>query len=133
MIQAPAKLALVDDSLMAARAQYRRFLQRSVATSQVWGLKDDQGFVQFGCQDEICLPVWSDKDEARACADDEWEGCEPVSIPMKLWAGQWLSNMARKNAQLVISPNDHDECVMIEPLDIQQDTLAALQAANISL
>lgn len=133
MIQAPAKLALVDDSLMAARAQYSRFLQRSVAECQVWGLRDQQGFVQFACQDSVCLPVWSDKEEARLCADDEWEGCEPVSIPMKLWAGQWLSNMARKNARLVIAPSDEDECVMMEALDIQQDTLAALQAANICL
>jgi len=131
MIQAPAKLTLVDDSLLAARALYQRFLERSVAASEVWGLKDDQGYVQFACQGTVCLPVWTDKREAGACADEEWEGCEPVAIPMKLWVGQWLSNMARKNAQLVISPNEHDDCVMIDPQDIQQDTLATLQAANI--
>jgi len=133
MTQAPVELALVDDAFLAARAQYFQFLERSVETNQVWGLRDQQGFVQFGCQDDICLPVWADQDEANACAQDEWEGCEAVSIPMKVWAGQWLSNMVRKKARLVISPNDVDECVVIEPLDIQQDTLAALRAANIAV
>lgn len=130
MTHTSVQLSLVDPAMTAARKRYSQFLQDSVAAQKVWGLKDNQGFVQYGSEGQVCLPVWADEEEAYACASDEWDGCEPAEIPMKLWVGGWLTNMAKKNAMLVISPDDEEGCVVIGPMDIQQDTLSSMSAAN---
>ena len=106
------------------------FIQQSVEHKQVWGLRDEDGFVQLGTAEQVCLPVWPHEELALQCAMDEWEGCEAVAIPVQLWASQWLSNMNKKGAWLTICPSEYDDCLVCEPLDVQRDTLSAMPVAT---
>lgn len=116
---------------MAAEEKYNYFVRETVEHQKVWALKDEDGYVQLGDSGQVCLPVWPHSELASQWACDEWEGCEPVAIPMKLWVSQWLSNMARRSALLAVSPCEYEESIITEPLDIQRDTLSALSPANL--
>jgi hypothetical protein len=115
---------------MGEEALYRYFIEQSVEHKQVWGLRDEDGFVQLGTEDQVCLPVWPHAELAMQCAMDEWEGCEAVAIPVQVWASHWLTNMGKKGAWLTICPNEYDNCLVCEPLDVQRDTLCAMPVAN---
>lgn len=117
-------------SNMSEEALYRYFIEQTVERQQVWGLRDEDGFVQLGTNGQVCLPVWPHEELALQCAMDEWEGCEPVAIPVQLWASHWLANMNKKGAWLTICPNEYDMCLVCEPLDVQRDTLCAMPVAN---
>lgn len=115
---------------MSEEALYRYFIEQTVENKQVWGLRDEQGFVQLGTHDQVCLPVWPHEVLAQQCALDEWEGCEAVSIPVNVWASQWLVNMSKKGAWLTICPNEYDMCLVCEPLEVQRDTLVSMPVVN---
>jgi hypothetical protein len=115
---------------MSEEALYRYFIQQSVEHKQVWGLRDEEGFVQLGADDQVCLPVWPHAELAQQCAMGEWEGCEAVAIPVQLWASHWLTNMGKKGAWLTICPSDYDTCLVCEPFEVQRDTLCAMPVAN---
>lgn len=117
-------------SSMSEETLYNYFIEQTVKRQLVWGLRDEDGFVQLGTSEQVCLPVWPHEELAQQCAMDEWEGCEAVSISVQLWTSKWLTNMNKKGALLTICPNEYDTCLVCDPLEVQRDTLCAMPVAN---
>src|SRR5207247_10751817 len=89
-----------------------RFVQRVVASREVWGLKSAEGWActastAGGSEDRSVMPFWSDRAYAKQCAKEDWSDYEPTPIPLDLFLQRWLPGMESDDCILGRNWNAH--------------------------
>ena len=114
------------DLTVAAKERHDRFVQRVIASGQVWGLKSADGWVCSasageGDEHRSVMPFWSDRAYAKQCAKEQWSHYEPTTIPLALFLERWLPGMEADEC-LVGTNWNADLCgYEIEPQDLKQE------------
>jgi hypothetical protein len=115
----------------AAKERHDRFVQRIVASREVWGLKNDDGWActassADGNEDREVMPFWSDRAYAKQCAKDDWLDYEPTPIPLVLFVSEWLPGMATEGSLVGTNWNAQLCGYEIEPLDLSREIKEAV-------
>ncbi|MCV2403349.1 DUF2750 domain-containing protein [Marinomonas sp. C2222] len=85
------------------------FVEQAKATNLVWSLSNEEGFVMVETDDGDCVMVWPDAEFASQWAIEDWEDCEPVSISLDTFKGEWLPSLKLDNITIAVFPNIEDE------------------------
>jgi hypothetical protein len=85
------------------------FVEQVKATELVWSLSNEEGFVMVETDDGDCVMVWPDAEFASQWAIDDWDDCEPVSISLDTFKGEWLPSLTLDNISVAVFPNIEDE------------------------
>jgi hypothetical protein len=120
------------DLAIACQERHHRFVRRVVASGQVWGLKNADGWCYApsnGGDDEErdeaeerdVLPFWSDRAYAKQCAKDEWSDYEPTSIPLEQFLKAWLPGMAGDGVLVGTNWSAHLIGLEVDPLELKQE------------
>ncbi len=121
-------LAHIDmlDLAIASKERHERFVERVVASREVWGLKSADGWActastADGTEDRSVMPFWSDRAYAKQCAKADWSHYEPTPIPLALFLERWLPGMAG-DGSLVGTNWSAQLCGHeIKPLELKQE------------
>jgi hypothetical protein len=117
-------------------ANHRRFIERVIASGEVWGLESSNGWAvcdsvadDEGAEAEPvqgAVPLWSDRAHAQRAAQGEWEHFVPSAIPLDEFIDHWLKGMHEDDV-LVGTDWDAPGCgVEIEALELAQELVSAL-------
>lgn len=114
------------DLAIASKERHDRFVQRVVASREVWALKSADGWActassADGTEDRSVMPFWSDRAYAKQCAKDDWSDYEPTPIPLELFVGQWLPGMAADSCLVGTNWNAQLCGHEIEPSELRQE------------
>jgi len=107
-------LASADDERMAY------FVKQVIASEQVWSLSNEEGFVMVETDEGDCVMVWPDADFAAQWAVDDWDDCEPVSVPLAEFKANWLPSLAADKIDIAVFPNIEDEGKLIKANELAE-------------
>lgn len=106
---------------LPAPERYAYFVKRCGDWEEVWGLRDDRGWVTAEHAGQSFMPVWPHADYARACALDSWEGAEPGLIDLDEWLNSWLPDLEARGQLVGVFPVPNGSGVPVEPGRIRGD------------
>lgn len=101
-------LASSDDERMAF------FVTQVKQSEMVWSLSNEEGFVMVETDEGDCVMVWPDAEFAAQWAVDDWDDCEPVSVPFTEFKSNWLPSLEADNIDVAVFPNIEDEGKLIK-------------------
>jgi hypothetical protein len=101
-------LASSDDERMAF------FVKQVKQSEMVWSLSNEEGFVMVETDEGDCVMVWPDAEFAAQWAVDDWDDCEPVSVPFTEFKSNWLPSLEADNIDVAVFPNIEDEGKLIK-------------------
>lgn len=81
----------------SSQDRYRQFLQRVTQTKSVWSLDNGKGIANVDSNQDhrrIVMLFWSDGDQAKRCAAQEWADYEAKEIPLKVFIERWIPGMS---------------------------------------
>ncbi|WP_438466402.1 DUF2750 domain-containing protein [Marinomonas sp. PE14-40] len=107
-------LASADDERMAY------FVKQVKTFEQVWSLSNEEGFVMVETDEGDCVMVWPDADFAAQWAVDDWDDCEPVSVPLTEFKTNWLPSLEADNIDIAVFPNIEDEGKLIKANELAE-------------
>lgn len=94
------------------------FLKQIKATSTVWSLKNDEGFVMVETEEGECVMLWPDEEFAAQWAIEEWSDCEATAISFEEFVTTWLPSLQMDSIDLAIFPNIEDEGKMLTAAEL---------------
>jgi hypothetical protein len=105
-----------------AEDQYSYFVERCVASGQVWALIDgEDNWAAFGSPDEgILLCVWPHPRFAEVCAYGDWEKREAVPVDVNVFIDDVLPDLVREGTLVAVFPTV-DTAVPMEPERVLRD------------
>jgi hypothetical protein len=114
--------------------RYSYFVQVLVDEEQVWGLRNDEGWV-LGSDPERgdILPLWPHSDFASACARGSWQDAVPAEIPLDDLLEELLPLLAEDHITVAAFPIPEGDSVLVPPDALGKDLLAEIElgeAAN---
>lgn len=101
-------LASSDDERLAF------FVKQVKQSEMVWSLSNEEGFVMVETDEGDCVMVWPDAEFAAQWAVDDWDDCEPVSVPFTEFKSNWLPSLEADNIDVAVFPNIEDEGKLIK-------------------
>ncbi|MCO5168456.1 MAG: DUF2750 domain-containing protein [Planctomycetes bacterium] len=108
-----------------ARDQHRRFVQRVLATEQVWGLRvNGSGWLECEANadpDRMVMPFWSDRAYVARYAPvmaDRFSCAEPEAIALTVFLERFLPGLARDRRLVGTNWNRHGCGLEVEPCDL---------------
>lgn len=110
----------------ASKERHDRFVQRLVASREVWGLKSADGWActtstADGSENRSVMPFWSDRAYAKQCAKEDWSDYEPTPIPLDLFLQRWLPGMEADDCIVGTNWNAHLCGYEIEPPELKRE------------
>lgn len=104
--------ASVESLTAAERVKYA--INRIADWEELWSLRGPGGWVLYSdIEGRECIPVWPHQEFAASCADGDWLGTEPVSIPLDEWMEDWLPGISQDNRFVAIFPITTDNAAVI--------------------
>ena len=107
--------------------RYAYFVKRAADWEEVWGLRDDRGWVTAERDAHTLIPVWPHADYARASALGNWEGADPALIDLDEWVESWLPELEAKGHLVAVFPIPEGNGVAVEPGRVGADLEAEAQ------
>jgi hypothetical protein len=96
--------------------RYEYFIKKVVDFEEVWGLKQDSGWVTTADDNgKVYIPFWPKKDFAELCIKDEWNECYAELISLDKFINSWLPGMNKDKVMASIFPTFIKNSVIIEP------------------
>jgi hypothetical protein len=92
-----------DIFCLTSDRKYKYFFNRVAETEQIFGLKDNKGWVIT--KDEkgnITMPVWPSYEFARYCQENQWKETQIESIDLYEFLEYWLQGMKRDNCRVLV-------------------------------
>jgi hypothetical protein len=112
---------------LPAPERYAYFVKRSADREEVWGLRDDRGWVTAEDDEgRVFMPVWPHPEYARACARDEWGNASPASIELHDWVEGWLPDLEHRRHLVSVFPVPAGKGVAVEPGRLRRDLEAEI-------
>jgi hypothetical protein len=106
---------------LPAAERYAYFVKRCADWEQIWGLRDERGWVTAEHDGQVLMPAWPHADYAQACALDDWNGAEPTAIDLKEWLESWLPDLEAKDQMVAVFPVPEGAGVAVEPARVRRD------------
>lgn len=106
---------------LPAPERYAYFVKRCGDWEQVWGLRDQRGWVTAEHDGQALMPVWPHADYARACALDNWSDAEPEVIGLEDWLESWLPDLETRGQMIAVFPVPEGAGVAAEPRRVRGD------------
>lgn len=108
-------------STLAGPMRYKHFVSRVVDWENVWGLRNESGWVSAGDDaGNPGFPVWPHPDYALACATGDWEGNLPGPIDVHDFVENWLPEMVADGVFIAVFPTLEMRGVLITAAEIQR-------------
>ena len=101
-----------------SEANHRRFVERTVESGVVWGLKSPDGWAVAPSneqEDRDAMPFWSDRAYAARAAKEEWSDYVPTEIPISEFIDNWLRGMSANGVLVGTNWDAHLTGTEIEP------------------
>lgn len=107
---------------LSAEKRYRYFVGRVADCGELWGLRDDGGWVMSGDGTGVqYFPVWPHPKFAETCARDEWNGNQPSRIELAAWMDRWLPGMAHDGKRVQVFPVVGCKGWLADPVGLKED------------
>lgn len=112
---------------LPAPERYEYFVKRCADWEEVWGLRDDRGWMTAEDHEgRQFMPVWPHPEYARLCALDAWTGAEPAAIEAEEWIEEWLPELEADTRLVSVFPVPAGVGVSVEPPRVRRDLEAEL-------
>ncbi|MCF1429272.1 MAG: DUF2750 domain-containing protein [Shewanella sp.] len=116
--------SLAELSVMTPEARYDFMVAEIKSSEAIWTLQDTDGCVMLTTEDEDCIPMWPSEEAARAWAVDDWQDCEPLSIPVRDFLERWVPGMEDDQLLVAAFPIEGDLGVVIPPNELESKLTA---------
>lgn len=110
-----------------AEQRYHHFLTQAATHGEIWVLKDDDGCISLESDGETFIPVWPHPDYAKLWAGNNFPGCEPFAVTLKVWNDRWVPGMSDDGVSVAVFPLSDADGVVEAPETVADD-LAHKQA-----
>jgi len=116
----------MNDSNADMREDYNSFVNESLDSGIIWGLRSQEGWAVCASNDypdkEVIL-FWSKKNKALEHAIDDWSDYLPVKIGLDDFIDSWLHGMDEDGVFAGVNWNIDLSGVEIEPIVLIDDFL----------
>lgn len=91
--------------------RYEYFIKRIVDTEHLYGLYND-GWAMASDGDEKIFPVWSAKDYAEMCANDEWNGFQAKEFSLEDFLEELIPSLKQDGMRVGVFYTPHNKGVV---------------------
>lgn len=115
---------------LSARERYGYFIQLAVDTEEVWGLKNEEGWMLAGDgseEDRDAFPVWPHPDFATACAFGDWQGAVAEPIGLDELVEDLLPILEEDGLSVAVFPTPDGDSAVVAPVVFRGDLEAELE------
>jgi len=112
--------SLAQITALTPEGRYDYLVEQVKEHKEIWTLQDNDGCVMLTTEDEDCIPMWPSEEAAALWAVDEWQDCQPLSIPLNEWEERWVSGMEDDELLVAVFPVQDDLGVVVQPWELQQ-------------
>lgn len=84
------------------RKKYGYFIKKIADSEEVWSLKNSDGWVSLGLEDQLFFPVWAKKEYADLCIAGEWEDCHSEAIDIYEFIDVWIANLKEEGTRITV-------------------------------
>jgi hypothetical protein len=112
---------------LSARERYSYFIQLAVDSAEIWGLKNDEGWVLAGDDERDALPLWPHADFAAACALGDWETAVPQPIALDELLADLIPILQEDSISVAVFPGPDGDSAVVEPEDLRRDVEAEIE------
>ncbi|MCL2917462.1 DUF2750 domain-containing protein [Shewanella litorisediminis] len=113
------KKTLAQITAMTPEARYDYLVAEVKEHKEIWTLQDQDGCVMLTTDEDDCIPMWPSEEAAALWAVDEWQDCEPLSIPLNEWLERWVAGMQDDDLQVAVFPVQEDLGVVVPPWELE--------------
>ena len=82
--------------------QYEYFIKKVADFGKVWSLKDLDGWVTLGVEEDEFFPIWPKKEFAEICIGEEWDDCYAESIDLEDFLDDWINGLKEDNIRITV-------------------------------
>lgn len=86
--------------------QYEYFIKKVADFGEVWSLKDLDGWVTLGVEEDEFFPIWPKKEFAEICIGEEWKDCYAESIDLEDFLDDWITGLKEENIRITVMWNN---------------------------
>lgn len=112
---------------LSARERYGYFIQLAVDSGEIWGLKNDEGWVLAGDEERDALPLWPHTDFAAACALGDWATAVPQPIALDELLADLIPILKEDGISVAVFPAADGDSAVVEPEDLRRDLEAEIE------
>ncbi|QSX30798.1 DUF2750 domain-containing protein [Shewanella cyperi] len=112
--------SLAQITALTPEGRYDYLVEQVKEHKEIWTLQDNDGCVMLTTEDEDCIPMWPSEEAAALWAVDDWQDCQPLSIPLNEWEERWVSGMEDDELMVAVFPVQDDLGVVVQPWELQQ-------------
>jgi hypothetical protein len=113
---------------LPAPERYAHFVKRTADWEEVWGLRDDRGWVTaIDAEGRTFMPVWPHPEYARVCAAGAWENASAASIDVDEFVERSLPSLEDQGYLVSVFPAPTGNGVAVEPGRLRHDLEAELE------
>jgi hypothetical protein len=110
---------------LPALRRYRHFLERAIATGEVWGLQEDGWALAVDAAGRDVFTLWPAPEYAALCATRLWEGYEPQVITLQELESALLPELEAGGLMLGIFNTPTGQGYPVTPAQLLEDLQAA--------
>ena len=85
--------------------RYQYFIKKVADFGEIWSLKDQDGWVTLGVEEDEFFPVWPQKEFAEICIGEEWDDCYAESIDLEDFLDDWITGLKEDNIRITVMWN----------------------------
>lgn len=113
----------IDSVLRMPGGQRYTYLIKKIADwREIWGLANDDGWVQMMDDDGNSLaPIWPHEEFARRCAIDDWVDTIPRLVDLNSWRNIWIPGLSIDDRLIAAFPTPDSRGGVITPLKFKSD------------
>lgn len=88
---------------LTADRKFKYFLNKVSETEQVYGLKDNKGWITMKDEgNNIAMPLWPAYEFAKYCLENQWKEAKIESIDLFEFMEYWLDGMRRDGCRVLV-------------------------------
>lgn len=112
---------------LSAEDRYGYFIRKVADFEEVWLIKDQDGYVIFGDQEnKTTIGVFPEKEFAVLFLTDTWSNCVLESKDLNVFM-EWLDKLDNDKIQIAGFPNKDLKAIVVEPKEMKSHLLFELQ------
>lgn len=107
--------------------RYAYFIKKVADYEEIWSLKDKDGWVLMGDDEEHQLvPVWPNPRYASAYVIEEWSDTKAELISLDDWIQKWLTGIESDERLIAVFPVPSEKGIVVSPQRLKTDLEAEL-------
>ena len=115
---------------LSARERYGYFIQLAVDCGEIWGLKNDEGWVLAGDEERDALPLWPHPGFAAACAVGDWAKAVPQPITLDELLADLIPILEEDGIAVAVFPGPDGDSAVVEAKDLRGDIESEIELGD---